>query len=307
MIFLITGPDTFRVQQKLQALKAKFEQEVDASGLNMHEVKGATLKIEELAHAFDAMPLLARRRFVVINNVLSNKNVKLHEAILVRLKADVKDGNIVVFVEEEPPTIKSPLFDWLMSNAIAQSFATLTGANLSRWFRQYASSLGREVVPQAERLLLDLHGGDLWGLVSDLKKLDAFLPLKQTIVAADVTALCESPYHEDIFRLVDAMLAGDTKTGVMLLDESLANGLAPLQLVGLLEKQLAVLVAILKGANELSGVHPFVFKKLKAVAVHTTLEKVRQAYVDLAQIDVTLKSSTTSPAVLLTQFLIKQQ
>lgn len=305
MIFLIVGPDTYRARERVRALRDKFEREVDASGLNVHTINGATLTETEISHAFDSSPLLARRRFIVIDNLLKNKGKKVHEAVLKRLEEerDEATGNIVVLYEEQPPTGGSPLFQWLMKNARAQTFNHLSGSALRAWLKQYAEVRGRTLVSAAEDEFLSLHNNDLWGLVNDFNKVDSSLPVGSPITDADVRAMCVDGYNDDIFALVDAVVAGDTKNASSVMMDHITNGLSPQQLVALLEKQLSVLIRIQSGDLAPAGVHPYVVKKLSASARQTSKEKIIEAYRLLSELDISLKSSAIPPQTLLLQYL----
>lgn len=305
MIFLVAGPDTYRARERVRALRDKFEREVDASGLNIHTIDGASLSASDIAHAFDVSPLLARRRFIVINGLLGNKNKAVQEAVLSRLKRDTddKEGNIVVLYEDEPPKGNSDLFAWLMKNAHAQTFNELNGAGLKRWLSELCESNNRDFLPAAQNELISLHGSDLWGLINDFKKLDAYFPVGATITEADVKNLCGEFESDDIFLLVDAIISGNLKQSAPLLLEHLNRGLSPQQLVGLLEKQLSILIQLLTDPKNIVGAHPFVVKKLSAVAQKTSLDKISKAYKKLSEVDLELKSSDTASQTILLQYL----
>lgn len=305
MIFLIVGPDTYRARERVRALRDKFEREVDASGLNVHTINGATLTETEISHAFDSSPLLARRRFIVIDNLLKNKGKKVHEAVLKRLgeERDEATGNIVVLYEEQPPTGSSALFQWLMQHARAQTFSYLSGDALRTWLQQYATSRGRALTPAAEEEFLSLHNSNLWGLVNDFDKVDSSIDQGVTLTDADVRALCAEWYDDDVFALVDAIIGGNIKRAAPLVMEHLARGLSPQQLVALVEKQLSVLVRLLSGDSQPSGVHPFVVKKLSGTVRSTSKERVNMAYRALADLDIQLKTSSVPSQTLLLQYL----
>lgn len=305
MIFLIVGPDTYRARERVRALRDKFEREVDASGLNVHTINGATLTETEISHAFDSSPLLARRRFIVIENLLKNKGKKVHDAVLKRLEEerDESGGNIVVLYEEQPPTGTNALFQWLMKHSRAQSFVYLSGVALRTWLQQYATSRGRALTPAAEEEFLSLHNSNLWGLVNDFNKVDSSIDQGVTLTDVDVRALCAEGYDDDVFALVDAIVGGNIKRAAPLVMEHLARGLSPQQLVALVEKQLSVLVRLFAGDSQPSGVHPFVVKKLASTLSNTSSERVSLAYQALAELDIQLKSSSVPPQTLLLQYL----
>ncbi len=83
-----------------------------------------------------------------------------------------KDSDITfVFWEEELPA-KSPLAAVLMAHAEkAQEFKPLAPAAAMRWLEAEAARRGLKLPAEEKRLLLRVHGSDLWALVSELEKI----------------------------------------------------------------------------------------------------------------------------------------
>src|SRR3989338_10455464 len=106
MLFLLTGPDTYQARQKLNELKAKFRREVDPTGLNLLTVPGADIDESALSHYLATAPLLARRRFVVIEDFFRHASIELQRAMAELLPKDSEESTVIVFFESTPP--KSP-------------------------------------------------------------------------------------------------------------------------------------------------------------------------------------------------------
>lgn len=307
MIFFLTGPDTYRARQKLRELKDKFVREVDATGLNISTIDGATLDVNDLAHVFDTMPLLSRRRFLIIENLFAAAKAPILEAVRTRLSSD-DPNNIVVFFETAPPTKKSKLLDWLTQHSHAQQFALLEGAALSRWITTELKERDRVIDPPALRRLLQLAGNDLWRLHGELEKLDHALPAGIPINEVTVNELVSPTFDEDVFGLTDAVTGGNLGRAAAMLVDHLEEGVSPQQLVALLEKQFRVLVLL--AAHEgntpptLPGIHPFIVKKLWATARRSSLPRLKKIYADLGEVDIDLKTSAGDPKTILLQWLV---
>src|SRR3989338_6597082 len=254
MVFLITGPDTYRARQKLHELKAKFLREVDPSGLNMHTVKGLALTLEEVRHHLESHPLLARRRFIVFDNVLSHKKAEVLQAIVQSLdrEREQKEGedNIAVFFEDEESSVKNKLHSWLVKHALLFRFPVLEGHNLLVWTEEEFNRRGRKITPRALRKLISSAGGNLWQLVNEIKKVDAYLEKDAIVEEVAVDLLINEALDDNIFAFVDAVVEGNLKKSALLLVEHLEREVSPQQLVALLEKQFRVLILLSKEKNQ---------------------------------------------------------
>ncbi|KKU49108.1 DNA polymerase III subunit delta [Candidatus Uhrbacteria bacterium RIFCSPLOWO2_12_FULL_46_10] len=314
MVFLITGPDTYRARLKLRELKDKFLKEVDPSGLNMRTVNGATLTLEGVRHYLESQPLLARRRLMIFENVLSHKKLEVLEAVFGALEREQerKEGedNIVIFFEGEEPTTKNHLHAWLVKHAHLLRFALLQGRELEQWVEDEWRGRGRRIDPRAVKRLIVSTGNDLWKLSNEIQKIDAYLEAGVMMDEKAVALMAEEPFDDNIFSFTDAVIGGDLKKSAPMLMEHLARELAPQQLIALLEKQLRVLLLLAeapasRSAPTLPGIHPYMVKRLWATARRSDIKRLKKIYADLMKVDIDLKSSTGDFKTLLLTFLTK--
>ena len=312
MVFLITGPDTYRARRKLRELKDKFLKEVDPSGLNIHTVIGPTLTVEGVRHHLESQPLLARRRFVIFENVLSPKKKEVIEALVAALEREGnrKEGedNIAIFFEDDEPTAKNKLHSWLIKHAHLLRFAALQGHELAAWTEDEWRRRGRQIDKRAMRRLLASTGNDLWQLSGEIKKIDAYLEAGAIVDEKTVILIAKEPFYDNIFAFTDAVLNGDLKKSAPMLMEHLEREMAPPQLVALLEKQLRVLLLLAEAPAgrmppTLPGIHPYMVRKLWPLAKQYSTARLKKIYADLGQVDVDLKSSAGDAKTLLLTFL----
>ena len=311
MLFLVTGPDTYRARHLLAELRAKFAREVDPTGMNMATIDGMTVTLANLHDHLRTTPLLARRRFVVFEKLLTQKNPELFEDLKKLLADDSEDAHVVVLYEPDEVPSKHPLTSWLATYARSFHFPPLAERALREWTIEAIREHGRTVEPRALDRLLAVTSNDLWAVRQEIDKLDAYLVPGVAINEDTVVALVVEPFDDDIFPFVDAIVAGDASRAAPLLMEQLERGMSPQQLIALVEKSLRVLLVIAQPASagrlapSLPGIHPYVARKLTPLAVQYGFNRVKKIYADLAAIDVDLKTSGGDAKTLLLRYLTR--
>jgi DNA polymerase III delta subunit len=314
MVFFVTGPDTYRARQFVRDLKEKFCRDVDQSGLNVATVAGGSLNRTDLANLISTAPLLARRRFVVIADVLTaGKPEVLNDLVpLLEREAASAQGNVVVFLEAVRPTKKHPLLTWLSTHARGTSFPLLVGDALTRWVTAELKRRGRIITVAARQRLLAMVGADTWRLGAELAKLDAALHVGRTVDEDAVATYVTPTLAGDVFGFVDAAVAGEANQAARVLRATFEAGASPAQLVALLEQALRVLLVLVAAptgraapALAVPGVHPYVVRKLAPLARRLTVTHLAAAYRRLADLDATLKTSGADPETLLTTFAFR--
>lgn len=307
MVFLVTGPDTFRAREKLRELRAKFLKEVDPTGLSMATVDGKTVRAAELPHYMATGGLFARRRFVVFEELLQNKNADVANAAGALLEQEqATTGNVVVLYESAEPPAKHALTSWLKANAYVQAYPMLSGSALQQWVVARLQTQERTIAPKAAAQLVATSEGDLWRLNGMLQQLMAMTTAGTTIDEVTVQALLTTRIDDEIFPLIDALVSGDVRRALPLLHEQLGAGAAPQVIVSLLEQQLRVLLVLVDQPQaHVVGVHPFVIRKLQPLARRFARARVGELYAALAALDIELKSSTLDPKTILTAFALR--
>lgn len=315
MIIFIYGEDSYRSRKKINQLKDKFLKEVDPSGLNLLNLSGENLDLDTFIKTVFASPFLAKKRMVVIENLLSlNKSKTLKEELL-KLFTERKDknsDNILIFYEQNigRKESKDKLFLWLAKQRYAQEFSFLTNAELSRWLKSEASSRSAFIDSKSAELLISFIGNDLWQLSSELDKLVAYKSnfqekiladaAKVSITEADIKLLVKGKINEDIFALTNSLAKKDKKTALRLFHEQLSAGLNPLQVLSMLIWQFRILLQakdLIKNQpnSKLSsrlGVHPYVAQKALLGSKNFELAELKNIYSALLAVDIKIKTGT---------------
>lgn len=330
MIIFLYGPDTFRSRRKLAQIKEKFIADIDKSSLNIEQLDGAMLTTSDFERAILTPPFLARKRLVIVEQLISSKHDAVKKEIAELLNRHDLEGVIVVFWEADTarrPAKKSAksaakkpapssLLKHLLKEKYAQEFSLLDSAGTLRFALDETEKRGIKIEPSALRLLIDMVGNDLWRLDTELNKLAAFRS-GQSITTDDVANLVQTPLEQDIFQLTDAIGRRQKAKAIQLISEQLKGGTAPTELLAKVTWQFKNLL-LTKEFTERNGagyapdrlafqlgLHPFVVKKALGQISQFSLVSLKQSYARLIDIDRTIKTSRIDPEVLFDLLVVK--
>ncbi len=330
MIIFFYGPDTFRSRQKLQEIKDKFKKEVDKSGLNSNTLDGAKLEFAEFEQAVSTQPFLAKKRLVIIEELLSkNRSQKIQKEILDLLKKNNLENTILVFWEgqiNQPKGKKKKskagsgrsdlLFYRLQEEKYAQEFELLKPSETRAWAAAEIKKRGGKIESAALELLADFVGNDLWQLNSEIDKLISYAK-DRPIKLADVQDLVKTKLDEDIFKLTDSIGQKNKKLAINLISDQFKSGVAPTELLGRIIWQFKNLLLVKSfvdkngpgyPAERLSQqlyLHPFVIKKTMLQAKNYNMSDLKKIYSQLTQIDHKIKTTQLDPEIFFDLLVVK--
>jgi DNA polymerase III subunit delta len=315
MIIFLYGEDTYRSSQKLNQIKDKFIKEVDSSGMNLTTLDGVKLKFEEFNQQVKASPFLARKRLVIIKNLISdNKSKEIQKEIVELLNTEWKnpqEDNILIFWESADHSktkTKNALWDRLIKEKLAEEFTPLKPVQLNAWLEKEISRRGSQIDKASIPLLAALVGNNLWQMSSEIDKLINYCG-SRAITGADIELLVKAKFDDNIFNLVDALGNNNKKLALKLMSDQFNLESDEMYLLSMLIRQFRILLLTKdlaeknsrigkeKIAQELQ-IHPFVAQKALWQINNFTLDKLKNIYQMLLDIDFKIKTSSLKPRVL---------
>jgi len=316
MIIFLHGPDTYRSRQRLKFYEEGFKKKYDPSGLNVVRLDGETLTTEEFRKSVGQVGFLAKKRFVVVENLIhKNKNKKIQEEIIEYLDNEWSDDNVLVFLEDEAEKVvrgkkgqkeaAKPLLARLTQEK-SEEFTLLSGEKLNKWIREEVKKRGGKIANPAVLELASLVGSDLWNMVSEIEKLINY-KTKGLITADDIKSMVKAKFDENIFHLTDALAAKNAKLSFQLLHDQIASGAHELYVLTMLVRQFRILLQVREILDKESnyyaiasrlGLHPFVAQKAIRDARKFSLEELKNIYQQLLEIDIKIKTTQEDPRLL---------
>ncbi len=273
MLFFFYGEDQWRKTQKIKALTDKFLREVDSSRMNFQVLEVNGLEEGTLEQAVHASPFLARKRLLVLKNIVTQGRKALSEVLEKALPSLAKE--LVLVISEDaakPKTWKNKtaeqVWNYLEKNAKSEEFAELWGAKLEAEIVKQAKARGLSLEKNAAEMLTIMSQSNLGWVEQELAKLEAYcstIPTTQ-VTSAQIKLLSTAEGEANIFEFLDALAGKDRVTLLHTAEEQLHETDA-LHLVsrasGHLHAMLAMALARQSGAQALK-LHPFQAKKISA-------------------------------------------
>lgn len=314
MIIFLYGSDTFRSRKQLKKMTDKFKQERDPQGFNISILNCEQEKDNHILEQILATPFLAEKRMIILENLLSvTKKTDLQEKILEYLEAkNLPEENIYIFWEgdSKPKTnVSKNLLSRLIQEKYAQQFEVYKGAKLSAWVNQEIQERNGKISHQALEYLVKNIGDDIWKLNSIIDQLISY-KLEQEIELKDVELFLDEKIDDNIFNLVDALIAGQPKKVYQMIREQYRIGEDSQFILSMILRQIKILLELrdLYDREDTSSsdilakklnLHPFVVKKSLPFIKKYNQDRLKNIYNKLLEIDIKTKTGQGDQSMLL--------
>ena len=233
-VYLLYGDDPLAMQEAVGRLRAQLGDPL-AADMNLHRFNARTLDLAELEGACMAMPFLAERRLILVENSELLKDSGQAMKRLLQLLPKVPQTTALVFLADVPLERRdadatyrssSSLHRWIEEHpdtAYSKALPTPRGEAFDHWLQTRAQHHHAELSPAAAGLLAEFTAGDPMTADMELAKLADYVGGERAISPADIETLSPHQGQSDVFALVDAMGNRDTHTALRLLDQILTQ------------------------------------------------------------------------------------
>lgn len=314
MVIFLYGPDSYRSQEKLFDLIEKFKEKRDSAGTSILKLDGEELASDEFRKAIFSAGLFAKKRMVIIKNLLStNKNSELLEEVMKFLQNKNNQDNVIIFYETNEPlknNLNKKAFELLKKEKYAEEFELLDEKHLNKWINEQVKKSNGSISDAAMTMLIDFFGNNLWSLKNEIEKSLAYG--QGRITPEIVSLLGEKEQEENIFALIDALIGRNKKIAMELLNKELAKGTFFPQIIGSLAYQFRIMIQVKSSASsnfyQLAkdlGAHPFSIKKASVQVKKYSFEELKKIYQEILNIDLQLKTSSRNPELLFDLLIAK--
>jgi DNA polymerase III subunit delta len=212
-VYLLYGEDEYAIAQTVAEFEKKLGDQATAE-MNTTRLDSVKFNPDQLLSEACAMPFLASRRLVIINNPSA------------RLTAETVQNRFLAQLEKIPPSTALILVEILEKERLGKKKPFLVhkaekkelseriwvkayplhkGAELTADIQQMAIKSGGQISAEAASILADLVGSDPRLAFQEVQKLLAYVNFSRRIEADDVQMLTADVNQGDIFKLVDAL------------------------------------------------------------------------------------------------------
>lgn len=304
MFIFLYGKDTYRSRQKLKEIIEHYKK-VHKKGLDLKYFDSERLNFQDFKDEIRTSSMFGQKKLVILVNVFTNSRFK--EEFLKEKEIFKKTENIILFYENSSPRKGDSLFKFLKKYGKTQEFVILKGKRLGDWVKKEFEKHKTQIDIQAQRMLIDFIGSDLYRFSNEIKKLVAFKRNKK-INLNDVELLIKPKIETDIFKTIDALASGNRRQALLLFHKHLQNGDSPFYLFTMIAFQFRNLLIVKhlveKGYDfnsvlEKSKLHPYVARKAYWYAKNFEIRELKRIYQRLFEIDLKIKKGQIPPKVAL--------
>ena len=302
MLIFIYGEDSFRVQEKVKEMEAKFCEKFDPSGMNSARFNVQSL-IGEIMQAVQTPPFLGEKRLTVIRDLVTSIKKAEAENWVSSFKK-TPESSIVIFWETVATgkVEKSELFKQLSKEKDTHlyPFPLLKTNEIERWIATWAKEQKISLQKSASSELALRVGADLWRLKSELQKLKALASTSEITVQM-VQENIPAELEDQLFAFLDAVSRKDTKSAIKILEDERSRGAEEIYLFSMLARQVRILLgarALLDNNPRASkqdlatemDLHPFVAQKAMEQAKRFSFVDLQNTHQTLFAFDRKIKT-----------------
>lgn len=310
-VWLVFGDEPWQKNNSLATLKSHAQQQGFSEVIRFSSDN--KFDWQQLIDEYQSLSLFASQRIIEVefttNKIGDNGNNQLlalseliaqnaaHQDVIFIFHGDKLDGasaNRKWFKSLTQLGCYLPLYD-------------IDAKGLPRWLQSQARSINVNLAPELSSLLIELFEGNLPALEQELQKLSLLFGTKQiSLNDAEHIVIKQAKFNP--FQIIDALLQGNCKKCLTMLNQLQQEGTAAGQVIWVLHKEFSLLYAMLNKlaqGQQLNDLYKEyrIWDKRKPLyqyaLTHISLQDIKRAMSRLADIDLISKTSSEFNAFIL--------
>jgi len=320
-IHIYYGEDLFGIEKEQKTLIENAVSK-DWKEFNLHILDGNDSNYRQITDAYRSPPFGDGARVVIANfihkkgkteNSSASKNLTELFKFAAKEATDTKNiENPLNFLLIKALNLDKRLSSTktLERDAYVKEFAPLKGRDLSNWVLENIKTKSKKIETDALKIFIDIVGSDRYRLSQEIDKLLTYIDRRDTITAADVKLLITDTTG-DVFSILNNIAENKKDIALMELNRFLQKE-HPLALLASLITNFKYIyyIKLMKSANtkddeiiKILKIHPFIIKKAW-MWKRFSLKQMQKALEELLNIELKLKSSASSPVLLLETWIL---
>jgi DNA polymerase III subunit delta len=302
-IYIFHGEDEFGITVELDKIKTRLGEDGPVD-MDFIVLELGSFSFEEFQAMAMTVPFFARRRTIVLNNILKQFNSSEIQAKFKKTLDQISSETAVVITESNKLISSHWLMKWAghhSTRVYVREFNAPTGNDMTAWIRQQAADRDGEITPEAAAALAQLTGVQKRHAAQEIDKLLAHVAYERPVVIDDVKLLSTGVDEQVIsmvFDMVDTLGQRKPQEAIDLLHQLLRVYDAP-YLYFMIVRQFRLLILAREALDtgyagpdlaKQMKIHPFVASKVLAQAHNFRLETLEAIYRQLLQLDSEIKT-----------------
>ena len=293
-VYLVAGEEPLLVAEAVARIRARARR--DGFEQREYHVVERTFKWQELTAGADNLSLFATRRIIELHMPAPRPGDAGARAL--RALAQRADADQLLLISTGKLDAAASRSAWVRSigerGAVVQVWP-VERRQLPAWIRQRAESRGLKLSVAAAELMADRVEGHLLAADQEIRKLVLLLGKGAADDRAVRDAVAANPRF-DVFRLADALLAGQARRALRVLEGLRAEGVAPTLVLWAIGRDLCLLarIAVLGGDSRRADLARYGVWPRRQPLVRSALERfeprqLTELLVQAAEVDGVIK------------------
>jgi len=309
-VYVFAG-ESYMVRESFARLKASLDIQMEELNVTVFsEMPPADQLIETCA----AVPFLSPVRLVAVRDctALTAAGDKDEAKKIADYLERLPDTTVLALCVAEAPDKRRTLYKRAAELGTVREFPEPNPAGCVSFVAEQAKKQGARIGRVAAQLLVDLVGCDYYALANEVAKLAVYTGGRE-ITAKDVSACAARTLEYNVFEIHRLFVNRQANMARAMLDDLLQDE-RPEMLIGLFARKMRDMYKVKTmldagfGQGTIAqklGMKPYAVKMLAKECARFTQQDLRQALMDLADLDYGIKSGLRDPALALPETLAR--
>lgn len=307
-MYLLYGTEGYLKKQYKDKLKNALAAPDD--NMNFTAFSGKNINPKELIDLAETLPFFAERRVILVEDSGFFKGACED---LAEYLPQIAPAACFLFVEEEVDK-RSKMYKAVKKLGSVVEFSAQSEELLTRWIVSRLKKEGKNITGSVLQLFLSKTGTDMGNIDRELEKLVCYAIDRDVITAEDVEAVVTEQTTNKIFEMVNAIAEHNQRKALDLYYDLLTLKEPPMRIMFLITRQFQILLNIrdmsargLDNATmaKVAGVPPFAVKRNVSQAKGFTLQQLKQALRDGAELEEAVKTGQMNDQMAVELFIMK--
>ncbi len=212
--YIFHGEEQFLLNHYLTSLR-KIMLDPLTESFNYHRLNSETFSIRQLIDAVEAMPMMAERTLVLVEDIDLFKLPEDDRVKVAQLVSDIPQWCTLILVYEtvlwHPDKRLKRFWDAISSNALIVEFAKQNQRDLVAWIQRHFAAYHKRISAELCVYLIEITDGTMTALHGEINKICAYSG-SDDICRADIDAVTEPVMDAVVFQMTDLISAGNFGT-----------------------------------------------------------------------------------------------
>lgn len=310
MIFVYYGENSFLIQEKLSAIKSKYQQKFSSS-LNFWKID-LEENIENLKSIVDSQSMFEEKKLLFLRGVFSVSESKWEE-VKKNIQSALNSSEVILVFYDflVPKDATKKRLDFLSNIGKSEEFKNFEKTKFINWILDRSKLVGLKIGrPEAEYLANNI-GTDLYRANSEIFKLASYKN-GNILTKKDIDYIVPFDVYINNFGAIDAILNKNSFLALKNLEEQWMKNEDPVKILGAFSWQFRILLRLydlkyssFEDASKKLGIPAWSIKKSANALKKFSFVELKNIYQELVDIDLAIKTGAEDGKEALRDFVCR--